>query len=207
MKEIEIIQNSKFKFTLNRALKFVVENNKSINLPYHNLNHTLTMLRYFDEVKQNFKEITHIDIQLAILFHDFNHSGGKLTDAENIDLALAGLREFLNVSEDYYFERISEIIRATQYPYLDISCTQEQLLIRDLDLIGLFEPNVIQQNILGLSKELNIPLNEFLPNQINFMKNIKFNNYYFIENYYPKMKGLIEKMEYFNNLIQKEEII
>lgn len=204
MKEIQIIQNSKFTFELIKVLRFVIKNNKSIRLPYHNLNHALTMLRYFNEVKNDFSEETQLNIQIAILFHDFNHSGGKLSDTENIELALRGLRDYTRegyLREDFSYKKIEEIIRATQYPYLDIKCTQEQLLIRDLDLMGFFEPNIIQQNVLGLSQEMNIPLNEFLPKQIVFMKSTKFNTPYFINNYQSKMNKVIEEMEYFNNLI------
>ena len=80
MKSLEIILKSK---RLKSALSYILKNNKSIDLPYHNLQHTLCMLNRLDEYRSFAPIPSNYEyelIQIAILFHDFNHSGGKLTD-------------------------------------------------------------------------------------------------------------------------------
>ena len=93
MEGIEIIR---FSPLLQRAFKYIIENSTSNNLPYHNINHLLTVLKYTDYIAEG--ELVYYDqrtpLHLAALFHDVNHSGGKLKDCDNILLAITSFKEF-----------------------------------------------------------------------------------------------------------------
>ena len=108
------------------AKRFIEKHNKSENV-YHNNNH---MLYVFDnamllfshyEADEKLNSENKLILGLAALFHDFKHSGGKLTDGENIQLSLEGMATFLgeeNLSN--YFDDISEIIKVTEFPHKEI---------------------------------------------------------------------------------------
>ena len=178
MKEgIEIIANSKL---LTKAFKHITDKSTSNNAPYHNLNHLLTVLKYAnylaDEIGVNYNKKE--ELLLAALFHDVDHSEGKLKDNINIENAISQLYNFatrFNLSVEFVFN-VALIIKATEYPYTieDDNLNMLQEIIRDADMMQLFEPNWIQQNIIGLGKELGFTYQEFIPKQKQFMENLKF---------------------------------
>lgn len=75
------------------AKKYLLENNISNN-PYHNNEHIINVFNncifLFDMYKDQYKLTIYdkLNLGMAALFHDFGHSGGKLTDKENIQIAL-----------------------------------------------------------------------------------------------------------------------
>ena len=67
---------------------FYIKNCKSLYNPYHNLNHTLSvMYGVYEGFKSNRNKRIKYDLRvllLSALFHDANHSGGKESDENNV---------------------------------------------------------------------------------------------------------------------------
>lgn len=178
LEAIEIIDKYDY---LKKAFKYIILNSKSNDKPYHNLNHLLTVLKYcyagakeesvFDE-----KEVR--ELLIAAIFHDVNHSGGKKTDDINIKNSKIIIKDFIESEDiDVDVDSINKIIDATQYPYeidgkdLDI----RQGIIRDADLMQVFEYNWIHQNIAGLSSEIGLDFLDFVKPQRKFLDSAEFN--------------------------------
>lgn len=174
MKEgIEIIGQYEI---LQKALKYIIENSTSNYIPYHNLNHELTVLKYCDYIatEEGIFDDQKLPLLLAAMFHDVDHSSGKYTDDINVQNAKHQFTEFaLQQKLDTKIGLVAlDIISATQYPYVILhkDLTKLQSIIRDADLMQTFEPNWIQQIALGLSAELKMTVHEFVPKQIDFLK-------------------------------------
>ena len=120
---------------------------------------------------------------LSALFHDVNHTGVKYTDDINVVLAIKSLREFWfnfideEVDTDIDINEVCSIISTTEYPYTIESneLTQKQKILRDADLLQSLEPNWIQQVIMGLCQEMNIPIEDMIKGQRDFLSSIEFN--------------------------------
>ncbi len=180
MEGIEII---KYSSILQDALKYIFKKNTSNNMPYHNFNHLLTVLKYCDYIANG--EGVYYDqrlpLHLAAMFHDFDHLGGaQNNDRENIERAVAGFKDFVDFTKedmnlDLYNQVIS-IIEASEYPYHKAHTAIGRLeqIIRDADLMQQFEYNWISQTTLGLALEIGITVEEFIPKQRVFLEEIKF---------------------------------
>lgn len=170
-----------------KAINFInISNTNSNHLPYHGIDHLFSVLQMCYEIiirnnayeyDVNFK----LELYLAALFHDYAHSGGKLSDDINIINALEGLYLFHKANPEFDLNITSKIIRATEYPY-SIQDNElelfEQKIIRDADMCYLFQPLSIVKLYSGLRSEFNTDYNIFLTNQYNFLSNIKFNTEY-----------------------------
>lgn len=172
-----------------------IRNCKSINLPYHNLSHTLGMMNHIAKIYKTSQymykdygfQLSDEDYYLLLvsaLFHDYNHSGGKFDDETNVQIAIAGLddclSELFNRDEmtRYVFDRCSEIIKATQYPYVipDSELSLNQRIIRECDILVCFYDDYITHNIFGLWEEMHtgLDIKEFTSAQFSFiMKSLK----------------------------------
>lgn len=143
-------------------IEYFIQNNKSMYLPYHNYSHMMGFLyhalsdgmREFGVNKKYLQELA-----IAVIFHDFNHSGGKLKDSENIQIAI----EALNKCPKEYFpkdfkdkENIYDLILATEYPYTisENSLNISQKIMRDCGVLWVVDSSSLIQNILGLGEEL-----------------------------------------------------
>lgn len=174
---IEII--NKFDY-LKKAFKYIVLNNKSNIAPYHNFNHLLTVTSYCyrNAIRENLDKKEMKNLLLAAIFHDFNHSMGKKKDDENIKVVKKEIRKFIDSEkiEDVDLNEVDKILDATQYPYVldnkDLNLSQK--IIRDSDLMQIFEYNWIHQNVFGLSSELKIDVVDFLSSQRKFLENCEF---------------------------------
>jgi hypothetical protein len=165
------------------AKTYILENNIVEN-DYHNNEHMINVFNNAMVLFENYKDeygLTPYDkliLGLAALFHDFNHSGGKLKDSENIELALASLKDFLNsIDKSDLYNDIENIIVATEFPHLDIDLDSLQKIIRDADTMG----GIIegwQSVVKNLASEYNKTLEEFIPTQIKFLNSVKFNTDY-----------------------------
>lgn len=176
MEGIEII---KYHPLLQKAFKYIIDNNQSNYLPYHNLNHLLTVLKYSDYIANG--ELVYYDqrlpLHLAALFHDVNHSGGKLKDSENIKNAKDTFYDFaVNNAIMQYVPQVNELIEATEYPYVlpNSNINHMQKIIRDADMMQAFEYNWISQTTLGLASEYNMSVRDFIPKQRHFLESITF---------------------------------
>lgn len=166
------------KYGLEFYLKCFLENNTAINAPYHNLYHTFCVIENCYKIAKD-ENISKPEIRLLLLaaiFHDFNHSQGKRYDEENVKMARKKFMNFSTESDDVNIEVI-ELILATQYPYVipdeDLSLLQK--IIRDADMMQLFEKNFIQQLWIGLlQQELDKSKKDAIEMQLKFMKSIKF---------------------------------
>lgn len=187
MNIIQLITRSKNNKILKDVFRYFLLSNKSNCLPYHNIHHTLTMFRHLEMLKQK-TEITeheHLLLQIAVFFHDFNHSGGEYIDQVNIQFATQAINDFKKeysnnnlTNEDW--KQIKEIIKATEYPYIinDEDLTICQKIIRDLDLLMGLETTFIETTIVGLAKEFNRSIESMIKDQINFIKSVKFHTLY-----------------------------
>ena len=164
-----------------QAKTYILEKNLVEN-DYHNNEHMINVfnnaMMLFDHYKDEFEPYDKLILGLAALFHDFNHSGGKLKDSENIELALASLKEFLSsFDKSDLYDDIKNIIVATEFPHLDIDLDPLQKIIRDADTMG----GIIdgwQSVVKNLASEYNKTLEEFIPTQIKFLNSVNFNTDY-----------------------------
>lgn len=187
------------------AFDYIHKNNKSDSNPYHNNMHNLTVfencMKLFDIYRKEYdlKSIDLIEIGLAALFHDFNHSGGKLKDDENIKLAVIGLKKFLsehpefNVNED----NVINILESTEFPHKDLELNILQKIIRDADTMGGISDNWFNV-VTSLSAEMGKNFIEFIPIQIKFLDMAKFNTPYcnkMLEDKRDKIKNDLMKIQ------------
>lgn len=179
MEGIHIIQRSEL---LQKAFAYIVDNSTSNYLPYHNLNHLLTVLKYVDYLAQ--EEGIYFDkrmpLHIAALFHDVNHSGGKLSDEENIKNALEAFEKFhawlpYTMAKEE-LNTIRENIKSTQFPYVQANSitTHQQKIMRDADMMQQFEYNWINQTTLGLAMESGTDIRKFIHNQRHFLESTIF---------------------------------
>jgi len=165
------------------AKTYILENNLVEN-DYHNNEHMINVFNnsmvLFNHYKDEYKLPPYhkLLLGLAALFHDFDHSGGRLKDSENIELALVALKEFLKtINKSDLYDDIENIIIATEFPHLDIDLDILQKIIRDADTMG----GIIEgwkSVVTNLASEYNKTLVEFIPSQIKFLDTVKFNTDY-----------------------------
>ncbi len=157
--------------------------NPSANIPYHNNFHTATMiLNCFDGLKAE-KESWNTDLIVAATFHDYNHSGGTETDDKNILRAVKGFDSWVRRQTTMPTEQrkqIREMIRVTQYPYIREPKTIEEAIIRDADLMTMYEDNWYKMIFVGLRQELeiarktSISVTDMALGMVDFMADIKW---------------------------------
>jgi hypothetical protein len=140
-------------------------------------------MRIFDDIfsneDRNF-ETNKLTLGLAALFHDFNHSGGILTDDQNVRIAEINFTGFCRLYDiqlsDIFQNKVSEIILATEFPHKPNEDTLVQI-IRDADTIGPFFGDWLQI-VMDLCDEMGKTLIEYLPWEEKFIKETKFNTYF-----------------------------
>ncbi len=181
------------------AKTYILENNIVEN-DYHNNEHMINVfnnaMMLFDYYKDEFG-LTPYDkliLGLAALFHDFNHSGGKLKDDENIEIALSELKKYLDATNNSHLYKVVEkIIIATEFPHKDIHLGILQKIIRDADTMGGISKDWVSI-VKSLAKEYNKTLEEFIPTQIKFLDTVKFNTDYCNELLKNNKDEIIEKL-------------
>jgi HD superfamily phosphohydrolase YqeK len=164
-----------------KCFNYIIDMNKN---PYHNNKHILFVFSFsiflFDLYKKelNLSNKDRHLLGVAALFHDYNHSGGKLTDEENIELAIKGLKKFIkDNSIDINEDEIINIIKCTEFPHKDIKLSELQKIIRDADTVGGIMDDWFN-TICSLADEMKKSLYEWIPFQIKFLDNLKFNTLY-----------------------------
>lgn len=178
------ILSRKYGFT--EFLDYFRKKNHSNDLPYHNEYHSYQMvLNCFEGAQyQNISNDHEIKILLiAALFHDFNHSGGKLSDADNIKIAITGLYTANDCYELLNADSLNQCIKCiqyTQYPYIDtVPDTTLQCIIRDADLMSVYEEtdSILLSQMQGLYSEIciqkpELTFNDFIEGNDKFLQNV-----------------------------------
>ena len=167
--------------TLQQAFKYIMDNNTSNHAPYHNLSHMLFVMEQCYEASwfHDLNEEDKLTLLFAALWHDYNHSQGELSDEENIKNAQWEVIYFCsenNLSTEFS-TAVCEIIKATQYPYVipTKDLTLSQAIIRDADLLQMTQDDWFQHVIIGLSKEMQVPVKDFIIKQKEFLADVTFN--------------------------------
>lgn len=184
MKEVQGIEIIKGDPLLQKAFKWIVENNRSNYAPYHNINHLLTVLKWCEIIAHG--EQIYYDqrreLRLAALFHDVNHSMGEKEDFANVQEAMHAVDTFLRSLDDedlknkVDLDRVRRLIKVTEFPYVqpESSLNAEQQIIRDADMMQAFEYNWINQITMGLAAEMKMDIKEFIPKQRLFIESTQF---------------------------------
>lgn len=188
----------------NDAKNYILTNNITNN-PYHNNNHIIDVFNnsmlLFNLYKKTYdlSDTDELYLGLAALFHDFNHSGGKLKDNKNIKNSLNGLKKYLKIiNKTDLYNNIKNIIKATEFPHKNIELNILQKIIRDADTMGGITDNWLN-NVKSLAKEYNKTLKEFIPDQISFLKNIKYNTNYCNNLLNKNKNNIINKLKQLEN--------
>lgn len=218
MNENEIL-NYIEKYNLQKCLKVVLKQSISLESavnPYHNNLHALCVfynaMKIIDDINEKQTVITWEQARvlgIACLFHDCGHDGGKfnLCDEDNVKTAIKKAQEYLNEYDDSKsFDAVKILIEATEFPYKLEPFNILEEIIRDADLMMIFEPNLIYQMVCGIWKEYIqkgnfCELDEVIEWCIGFYSDV---NYY--TNYAKRMKETklsysIEKLEKLINIL------
>ena len=200
LEAIEIIDKYEY---LQKAFKYILLNSKSNNGPYHNLNHLLTVLKYCylgasSEGIKDEKELR--ELLIAAIFHDVNHTIGKEKDDVNVQNSKDAIDKFVKQEEiDADTDYMNKLLDATQYPYViegkDLDLKQG--IIRDADLMQVFEYNWIHQNIAGLSSELKMDFLDFVQPQRKFLESAAFNTTWGKKMHKDKWDDVMKQYEMF----------
>lgn len=165
---------------LNNIYTWVMEKNPGKFNPYHNNFHLeniaeiiLSHLPFsIETIEFRTKIIT------AALFHDFDHSGGKLkNDDENIVFALNGYYFYCQSNNIEIDNDVIGLIECTRYPYKSdgSDLSEMQKILRDADILqGMFCQNYINGVIRALAEESGFSFEKMLESQETFLTNIKF---------------------------------
>jgi hypothetical protein len=142
---------------------------------------------------------------IAALFHDADHSGGKLTDDKNVQIAKDFIKKFVSDEKiEVNLNNINELLDATQYPYVIEADDLDhfQLIIRDSDLMQIYEPNWLCQNVLGLSTELNVPFDKLVEGQEGFLKAVVFHTEFGKKLYNDRWDGVLDKVKLLKEVVK-----
>lgn len=207
------------KYNLQKCLKVVLKQSISLESavnPYHNNLHALCVfynaMKIIDDINEKQTVISWEQARvlgIACLFHDCGHDGGKfnLCDEDNVKIAIKKTQEYLNEYDDSKsFDAVKILIEATEFPYKLEPFNILEEIIRDADLMMIFEPNLIYQMVCGIWKEYIqkgnfCELDEVIEWCIGFYSDV---NYY--TNYVKRMKETklsysIEKLEKLINIL------
>ena len=197
-------------YDLGYYLNCLIRYNKGNINPYHNLYHTLTVVKniYFISKNENISDDKLKLMIIAGIFHDFNHSGGKHpSDKYKVLDAVDSFRQY-SIEEEDDEKFIISLITCTEYPYRNNEVDDFQKIIRDADIMQTLEDNFLQQNVIGLNIELknsnDIDI-ELLQSNINFMKSVEFFTDYTKNQMKNKLNNKIEECEYLIKILKEYE--
>ena len=170
---------------LQAAYDWVAQHNPSNNMPYHNLHHTQGMAVncYYLGL---YAQLPYDDLRalvMAALFHDFGHSGGVSTDAENIQVALVAFRAFAGETglADAETCKVVRLIEATQFPYVRDIEDELDAIIRDADQLQLTMDGWYTMLFQGLRQEFShkmgaMDLPAFCALQRKYLPTVKYHS-------------------------------
>jgi len=156
------------RYDFGSCIRWILENNPSQALPYHNFSHSLWVAYYVDQAYRYEKpdSDTPRELIIAALFHDFDHgSGFFLDDGENIERALMGLNGFAladAMPEDVFAAQF--LVVETKYPFTPIVLHEKDVrnsdeyrfqvsCLRDADMLQNCNDTLLA-NFVGIKQEL-----------------------------------------------------
>jgi hypothetical protein len=176
----------------------IVTTNKGVKNTYHNTLHMyyaaqlgLQILRAtpeYQKLDSSDKHNEELIVVVSLLWHDYNHSGGSSSDAENIQFAIAGYTHWRkhvrpipanfnpvmeHEQEHFMIQSVSQTIEITEFPFIREPITLAQKVVRDADLLYTFCDET-GDVVYGLYKELvpklpkNMTFVGFLDGQVKF---------------------------------------
>lgn len=192
------------------AFKYIILKNKGAYNPYHNIFHLLDVFTKCMEISLLYNELNENDILelgIAALFHDFNHSGGKLKDFENIELSISGFNDFYIKNEKEFKKlnknNIEELIKITEYPHKRNPNNLKEMIIIDSDMIQCYNKNWFLNIITGfLMKEVGLNLKDSINTQIKYVENVRYYTLYANELHNKNKNNLLENLNYFKNIYE-----
>jgi hypothetical protein len=164
-------------------VKDVLKKNPSINAPYHNNKHTTSVILNSYEGGRLEKVDNLKLLVIAAGFHDFDHIGKVDNDHISIPKAIAALniyaKEYLSEND---LEIVSNLISSTYYPYKNEPFNVEEKILRDADLMQIYEKvdSTLLEIYAGLRKEIEasknieISSNEFIEMNKKFHSNVSW---------------------------------
>jgi hypothetical protein len=163
-----------------KAFTYLIENNISSNLPYHNTRHCINVFNSAIDNADSIGIINNddvINLGVTCLFHDINHSGGKLDDQQNIQISVTEfLKFYMSLSDrlkDYIdIIKVNELIQYTIFPRIATPTFIIEKIIMDSDLIQCYDIDWFIFTIKGLSDERCISVSQTISDQINFINNV-----------------------------------
>ena len=189
---------SNYKGLLCEAFKYVERGQHKKN-PYHNLEHCYNVLdlcyiySQTESEEENLAYYEQVALFLAAIFHDYDHSGKKLSvvnDKKNIKYAINGLMMFKEHLKNTKYSNLITFHKIFDIARRAIRCTMAKIdngkvyftirpknrvekILRDADVSGL----TTQLGMIlskGFAKEMSMQYNKkFKENQILFLKNVK----------------------------------
>lgn len=162
----------------------VQDTNTANDNPYHNLFHTMSMVKnvYQGARFHNLPNIETTSLVVAALFHDYDHSGGLWADCDNVKLAATKFWKFYNANANTLGLLINAgltdaCIRVTEFPFVLEPVTLAEEIIRDADMLQISEPYWFEMTTLGIKAEFetkigqSISMIDYLRGQISFVNN------------------------------------
>ena len=192
---------------LKSALSYLIVNNMGNINPYHSFEHAANVFLSCVEAAEyhSIPEKEKLNLLVAAIFHDFNHSAGKMPDNVNIENALLGVQEWMKDRDDGLidYEQIKSLIEITEFPYVieSNSLNLPQQILRDADMGSIFTDNWFQTIMLGLSGEIKIGLEAFIEQQKNFMSNMKPNTPWFLKTRMPMLQEKLDDLNLYAEFI------
>jgi len=193
---------------LEKAFSYIIEHNESVNLPYHNTRHLVKVFDSCMEIAESYKISKHdlIVLGVAALFHDFNHSGGKLKDSENIQIAIYEFNNFYEKNKSSFdgihFISIADLITYTEFPKVKEPENDIQRILMDSDLIQAFDIDWFLYAIKGLSMERGVTVQKALEDQSNFINNVSYYTKYAQKLHKKEKKNYSKKLEYLKTIFK-----
>ena len=107
-----------------------------------------------------------LPLAVACMFHDMDHSLGRLSDAVNVRTAQDAFRKYLNVCKDQRIidqqEIILELIGVTEFPYMKNRHPKNLIerCIRDADILYGMQDDALDVVMFALRREVNRNVNK-----------------------------------------------
>jgi len=192
---------------LENTYKYIILNNKNDNL-YHNTKHIIdvyhnVLLLY--EIYKNEYNLTiqdKLNLGVAALFHDFNHSGGKLIDNDNINIAVKEMKKYINNYPNKLIDinKIEKLIKITEFPYIfdnDDNLTIQEKIILDADICQIFRSDDYINIMISLGMEWKKDILTFLDNNMKYLINLEFKLSYCNKLKNNKINKMIKEVDIF----------